>query len=99
MSEQLRGYYSDGSKNRLDPSASAFAYNKNCNILVVPCNNESVIDSLENKANEGATQKTSKDTLDDIMKKFSGDDEVATESKACGKVDIENINLNLIIVI
>ncbi|WP_027624015.1 hypothetical protein [Clostridium lundense] len=80
-------------ENELEANAAAIAYNENYNILVVPNNGGFGANDLRNNGLNG-----NRNTLDDIMKAFADDDgEIRAESKAVGKANIKNVNLNLII--
>lgn len=99
MNEEVKSY--NDTKNELEANVAAFAYNKNCNILYVPD------EGFGNEVMETQSQKdTSKSGqpiiggqgLGGFMKDFvENDAEFKNESKASGKANIENTNLNFII--
>ncbi|WMJ80542.1 hypothetical protein RBU49_17335 [Clostridium sp. MB40-C1] len=99
MSEALGGYYPNDPENALEAKAGAFAYNKNCNIQIAP---NTVRDDVAgaNNSDKGESSNLPKEGLEELIKKFIGDGkEYETESKASGKAEIENVNLNFIITI
>ncbi len=74
-------------KKHLKCTVTAYAYNKNKNILIAPNTN-----TANNSENEDGLN------LDNLIKNFIDDDKDSeTENKVVGEVNIVNTNLNFII--
>lgn len=95
MSTPLRKY--DEPQNELESNSAAFAYNKNCNVMIVPdimYSDEGVV------SNDGASGEMNLENLglSELMKScVDNKEEFENESKAVGKSRITNTNLNFII--
>ncbi|HDK7156350.1 TPA: hypothetical protein PTV43_001476 [Clostridium botulinum] len=96
--EELREYYKRNriekyyNKKHLKCTVTAYAYNKNKNILIAPNTN-----TPNNSENEDGLN-LAKENLDNLIKNFIDDDKDSeTENKVVGEVNIVNTNLNFII--
>ncbi|KAJ52544.1 hypothetical protein BD780_000786 [Clostridium tetanomorphum] len=83
------------------PTAAVCAYNKNCNILIVPDDVFGGFGSAskgeDGDDNKEASNLNKEELLKSIKGLIDGDGNMEVESKAVGEARIRNVNLNLII--